>query len=275
MKKLISCFAGLCIFSISYCQNAVHFTMGILPNNQYDNTVTQKIKIELNLDSSKPELISKMEANGMKNPTIQEQETRMQALIKSGPLDSRTGEMPVITSILASDEKISKLLTPDSKFFGTARLNELPVYDSISGINLDVDQKVQMLKLITSMSQINLPNKRLKPGESDTLHTPISMPLAGVDMKMDYITIYHLKSVRGTMALFDVNVNFNLNMEVKDLPVDGNGIGDGVMEYDLKNQYPTMYRLGYLIKMRIAKEGLILHMNMNTDLTSTCKIQAQ
>lgn len=274
MKIIIACFSGLCFFTTAYCQKAVHFTMGILPNINYDNTIIQKIKIELNLDSSNAEMISKMEANGMKNPTIQEQETRMESLIKSGSLNSQTGKMPVVTSILVSDEKISKLLTPDTKFIGTARLNELPVYDSITGINLDASQKVQMLKLISSMSQINLPDKSLKPGESDTLHTPMSIPIAGVDMKMDYVTIYHLKSVRGNMALFDVTVKFNLNMELKDLPVDGFGSGDGLMEYDLKNQYPTLYKLSYLIKMRIAKQGLIMHMNMNSDLTSTCKIQA-
>jgi len=195
-------------------------------------------------------------------------------LTKSGPLDIQSGKMPVTTSILTSDEKISKLLTPETRFIGTAKLNELPVYDSITGINLDVNQKVEMLKLISSMSQINLPNKFLKPGESDTLHTPIVIPVAGVNMKMDYVTIFFLKSVKGKVALFDVRVNFNLNMEVKDLPIEGFGSGDGIMEYDLKNQYPTNYKLSYLIKMRIAKEGLILHMNMKTDLNNTCKIQA-
>jgi|GEM_PF-6368375 hypothetical protein len=274
MKRLIACFSGLFIFSAAYCQDAIHFTVGLLPNINYDNTVVQSIKIELNLDSSSAEIISKMEANGMKNPTVQEQETRLEALTKSGPLDIQSGKMPVTTSILTSDEKISKLLTPETRFIGTAKLNELPVYDSITGINLDVNQKVEMLKLISSMSQINLPNKFLKPGESDTLHTPIVIPVAGVNMKMDYVTIFFLKSVKGKVALFDVRVNFNLNMEVKDLPIEGFGSGDGIMEYDLKNQYPTNYKLSYLIKMRIAKEGLILHMNMKTDLNNTCKIQA-
>jgi hypothetical protein len=274
MKKLIACISGLYIFSAGYCQEAIRFTMGILPNIHYDNIVTQSIKIELNLDSSSAEIISKMEANGMKNPTVQEQETRMEAMVKSGAINKQSGKMPVTTSIISSDEKISKLLTPETRFIGTARLNELPVYDSITGINLDVDQKVEMLKLISSMTQFTLPNKHLKPGESDTLHTPIVIPVAGVNLKMDYVTIYLLKSVKGKMALFDVHVNFNLNMEVKDLPVEGFGSGDGLMEYDLKNQYPTNYKLTYLIKMRIAKEGLILHMNMKSDLTSTCKIQA-
>jgi hypothetical protein len=248
--------------------------MGLLPNINYDNTVIQSIKIELNMDSSSAEIISKMEANGMKNPTVQEQETRLEALSISGPLDIQSGKMPVTTSLITSDEKISKLLTTETKFIGTAKLNELPVYDSITGINLDVTQKVEMLKLISSMSQIILPNKHLKPGESDTLHTPIIIPVAGVNLKMDYVTIFFLKSVKGKIALFDVRVNFNLNMEVRDLPIEGFGSGDGLMEYDLKNQYPTNYKLSYLIKMRIAKEGLILHMNMKTDLNSTCKIQA-
>lgn len=273
MKKLLASVTGLFIFSVSFSQKSVGFTMGLLPNNIYDNTVAQKIKIELNLDSSKAELIAKMEANGMKNPTIQEQATSIETQTTCGPLDKSSGKMAVTTSILSSDEKISKLLTPETRFIGTAKLNELPVYDSISGISLDVDQKVQMLKLLSSMSQINLPHRNMKPGDSDTLHTPMSIPMAGVEMKMDYVTIFRLKSVKGNTAFFDLNVHFNLGMEVRDLPVDGYGSGTGIMEYDLKNQYPTSYSLGYLIKMRIAKEGLILHMNMNTDLTSTCKIK--
>ena len=274
MKRLIASLPGLFIISAAWCQDAIHFTMGILPNINYDNTVIQSIKIELNFDSSSAEIISKMEANGMKNPTVQEQETRLEAFTKSGPLDNQSGKMPVTTSILTSDEKISKLLTPETRFIGTAKLNELPVYDSISGINLDINQKVEMLKLISSMSQISLPNKQLKPGESDTLHTPIVIPVAGVNLKMDYVTIYFLKSVKGKIALFDVRVNFNLNMEVRDLPIEGFGSGNGLMEYDLKNQYPSNYKLSYLIRMRIAKEGLILHMNMKTDFSSNCKIQA-
>jgi hypothetical protein len=273
MKKLLASLAGLLIFSFSFGQKSVGFTMGLLPNSIYENTVAQKIKIELNLDSSKAELIAKMEANGMKNPTIQEQATSIETQTTCGPFDKSSGKMPVITSILSSDEKISKLFTPETRFIGTARLNELPVYDSISGIFLEADQKAQMLKLLSSMSQINLPHRNMKPGDSDTLHSPMSIPLAGVDMKMDYVTVFHLKSVKGSTAFFDLNVSFNLGMEVRDLPVDGYGSGTGTMEYDLKNQYPTSYGLGYLIKMRIAKEGLILHMIMDADLTSTCKIK--
>ena len=51
------------------------------------STVIQKIRIELNLDSSTAEMISKMEANGIKNPTVQEQETGMEALTKSGQFE--------------------------------------------------------------------------------------------------------------------------------------------------------------------------------------------
>jgi hypothetical protein len=131
-----------------------------------------------------------------------------------------------------------------------------------------------MLKAMSSLSQINLPNKSLAPGESDTLHTPISIPVGGVTLKMDYITIYHLKSIHGKTASFDVDANFVLNMEVKDLPVGGYGSGTGSMDYDLEKHYPVIYNLKYKIIMRIAREGLILHMNMFSDLNSISKVQA-
>ena len=273
MKKIITFVFGLLLFSLVRAQEAIHFTMGLLPGNSYDQSVSQKIKVELNLDSSSAEMLAKMEEGGMKNPTTQEQETNMETLIRSGAMNKQTGKMPVVMSIIKADEKLSKTLNADTKFIGSARMNELPVYDSISGIMLDDNQKQIMLKTMSSLSQINLPNKSLKPGQSDTVHTPISIPVAGVTMKMDYVTVYLLKSIQGKTAFFDVSASFILNMEVKDLPIGGNGSGNGSMEYDLDKHYPSLYKLKYQIFMRIAKEGLIMHMNMISDLTSISKIQ--
>jgi len=274
MKNFITGFSCLFIFSFGFSQSAIHFTMGLLPNNRYDQTVTQKIRIEMNLDSSTADMIAKMEANGLKNPTVQEQETNMEAITISGNLNKQSGKIPVTMTIVKSDENLSRILTPETKFLGTARLNEMPVYDSISGIALQDNQKQQMLKAMSSLSQINLPNKSLSPGESDTLHTPISIPVGGVTLTMDYITIYHLKSIRGKTASFDVDANFVLNMEVKDLPVSGYGSGAGSMDYDLEKHYPSVYNLKYKIIMRIARDGLILHMNMLSDLKSISNVQS-
>jgi hypothetical protein len=274
MKNIVTGIAFLFISCTSFSQDAIHFTMGLLPNYSYDQSVNQKIRIELNLDSSTADMIAKMEANGLKNPTVQEQETNMEAITKSGKLNKQTGKMPVIMTIIKSDEKLAKILTPETKFLGTASLNEMPVYDSISGITMEEAQKQKMLKVMTSLSQINLPNKSLVPGQSDTLHTPISIPIGGMTLKMDYITIYHLKSIREKTAFFDVDANFVLNMEVKDLPIGGYGSGTGSMEYDLEKHYPAVYKLKYKIIMRIAKEGLVLHMNMISDVNSVSKVQA-
>jgi hypothetical protein len=274
MKNLVTGFGCLFMFSFGFSQGAIHFTMGLLPNNSYDQSVTQKIRIELNLDSSTSDMIAQMEANGVKNPTVQEQETSMEAITISGSLNKQTGKIPVTMSIIKSDENLARVLTPETKFLGTTRLNEMPVYDSISGITLQENQKQQILKAMSSLSQINLPNKSLLPGQSDTLHTPISIPVGGVTLKMDYITIYHLKSIREKTALFDVDANFVLNMGVNDLPVTGYGSGTGSMEYDLEKHYPVIYKLKYKIIMRIAREGLILHMNMFSDLNSMSKVQA-
>jgi len=274
MKNFVTGFGCLFILSFGFSQDAIHFTMGLLPNNRYDQSVTQKIRIELNLDSSTAVMIAKMEANGVKNPTVQEQETSMVATTISGSLNKQTGKIPVTMTIIKSDENLARVLTPETKFHGTSRLNEMPAYDSISGITLQENQKQQMLKAMSSLSQINLPNRSLAPGQSDTLHTPINIPVGGVTLKMDYITIYHLKSIREKTALFDVEANFVLNMEVKDLPIAGYGSGAGSMEYDLEKHYPAVYKLKYKIIMRIAREGLVLHMNMISDLNSISKVQA-
>ncbi|HET7000361.1 MAG TPA: hypothetical protein VFI33_03600 [Puia sp.] len=274
MKNFLAGLGCLFIFSFGFGQGAVHFTMGLLPNNSYDQSVNQKIRIELNLDSSTADMIEKMEANGVKNPTVQEQEINMEAVTVSGSLNKQTGRIPVTMSIIKSDGNLASMLTPETKFLGSTRLNEMPVYDSISGITLQENQKQQILKAMSSLSQINLPNKSLVPGQSDTLHTPISIPVGSIVMKMDYITIYHLKSIREKTALFDVDANFVLNMEVKDLPMSGYGSGSGSMEYDMEKHYPVVYKLKYKIIMRIAREGLILHMNMFSDLSSLSTVHS-
>jgi hypothetical protein len=182
--------------------------------------------------------------------------------------------MPVTMSFLSADEKLSKIFTPSTLIYGTASLNELPVYDSISGISMDEKQKSQMLKILSVMSQMRLPNRNLAVGQSDTINTPVNIPIAGLTMKMDYITTYLLKSIQGNTALFDIKSMFKLNMEMKDVPVDGSGSGEGTMEYNLKDRYPTQYDFNYNLNMRVAKEGLIMHVKMNENLINTCKIQA-
>jgi hypothetical protein len=210
----------------------------------------------------------------MKNPTIQEQEIKLEGLLKSGSIDPNTRKMPVIMSFISGDERMSKILSPNLKIIGTAIPNELPVYDSVSGGNFDEKQKAQMLKIMSSISQFKLPNKDLKAGQSDTLNTPISIPIAGMTMKMDYITIYHLISIQGKTALFDISAVFKLSVDMKDLPFNGSGSGGGTMEYDLENRYPTKYNLNYNLKMRLSKDGLIMHMAMKDNLINFCKIQS-
>jgi hypothetical protein len=59
---------------------------------------------------------------------------------------------------------------------------------------------------------------------------------------------------------------------MKDMPFDGSGSGDGTMEYDLGNRYPTKYNLNYNLKMRLEKDGLIMHMKMSDNFVNICKI---
>jgi hypothetical protein len=273
LKKIIAAFAGILIFSNSFCQESIRFTMGLSPNHSYDQSIDQKIKIEINLDSSSAEMISQMESSGMKNPTNQEQETKLEALIRSGSINSRTGKMPVTSSYMSSDEKISKILTPGTKIFGTAGPNELPVYDSISGASMDETHKSQMLKMMSAVSQFNLPNRNLMVGQSDTLNNVLNFPVAGLILKIDCISIYYLKSIQGNTAQFDIKKVFKLNAEMKDVPVEGSGSGDGTMEYDLKERYPTMFNFNYKMKVRIRKEELIMHMNIDNNINLRCKIQ--
>jgi hypothetical protein len=274
MRKCIAVVLGLFIFFPDFGQSAIKFSMGIKPNFSYDQTITQKTNIEINLDSSTAEVLAAMDSGGMKNPSIQESEYLMEVMLQSGSQDAKTGKIPVTMSFLKSGEKMANILTPGMKFFGWASPDGLPVYDSISGVTLDEKQKQQILKMSAVVSQITLPGKRLKVGESDTLNNPMVIPLGGMNMAMDYVTIYHLQSIQGHTAMFDVHAQFKLNMEVKDIPVEGSGAGEGSMEYDLQNRYPSLFRLRYQIYLRIAKEGMIMHLKMNDDYENACKIQA-
>lgn len=273
MRILIAVVFGISTLSSGFSQEAIKFSMGIKPNFSYDQTITQNTKIEINLDSSTADVLAAMDSGGMRNPTIQEEQSLMEILVKSGSLVRKTGKIPVTMSFLKSGKKMANILTPDMKFFGKASPDGLPVYDSISGITLDDRQKLQILKMSSVVSQITLPNRQLKVGDSDTINNPIVIPIGGMNMTMDYITVYHLKSVQGKTAFFDVKAQFNLNMELKNIPVEGSGSGSGTMEYDLQNRYPAKYYLQYQIKIRFAKDGMIMHMNLTDIFENACIIQ--
>ncbi len=274
MKKMISVFAGIFFLVPAFSQTSVKFSMGLKPATMYSQLIIQKIKMKISLDSSSADVIARMDSNGMKNPTIQEQNTEIAGTMQTGALNSRTSKMPVTMTLHSSDPKLAQVFTPSTHFFGTAQLNKLPVYDSISGVGMNKQQKEQMLKTMSVLTQIQLPVKSMKVGDYDTLHSPVSIPVAGVSMKMDYVTIFHLKSIEGNTAFFDTQAEFRLDMEVKDLPITGSGSGAGIMEYDLINHYPTKNTLSYILHMGISKDELVMHIDMDASMENTCKIQS-
>ena len=272
MKKLTVVFALLLIFSTLFSQEAIKFTMGLLPKKSYDQTLVQKTKIEFSLDSATNKNYQS-HSNVSKPPLMGEQGVRITSIIHTGVINKQTGKMPVTMTIIDVDSNAIKFLNPGTLFIGNAGLNEIPVYDSVSGINLDANHKLLMLKVLSNLSKISLPSASLKPGQYDTVNTSLNNPMGGTE-KMDFITTYHLKSIQGSTAFFDIKVDIHLNIVKKDKSIPGVGTGEGLMEYDLQNHYPSLYNLSYQIKVTQTKDGRNTDMKMTTNMLNTCKVHA-
>jgi hypothetical protein len=271
MKKMIAGLSGLFIFSMAFCQEIVRFSMGFMPNKSYDQILVQKTKIEFSMDTNSNN--ASMHSNVSKFPATKELEMRLEFITKTGAMNNPTGKMPVTMTIADGDSNTLRLLKPGTKFIGRAALNELPVYDSISDISMDQKQKMLMMKVFSNFTKISMLPGNLKPGQSDTVRTTLDNPIGGGG-QMDFISIFYLKSIQGSTAYFDIKVDIHFNIDMKNKPIPGNGSGSGLMEYDIKNHYPSKYNQNYQMNMNFTSNGHSAGMKMSIDMKTTCKVQS-
>lgn len=263
--------------SLHYGQSGqiLDFKIAYAPKMTYHQIVEQSSETELHYIAS-PEILEKLKNKGVKNPTLGKTLTIMESVFKTGNA-AKDGFFPVSIEFIKSTNSENKTIIPDGTFmYGKASASTMPVLDSIVSKDLDASFKATLLQTMQSMfSQIALPEKKLKVGESFVQETPLSIPVAGISFDMKISTTYKLVSMTNQMANFDIVQKYTLNViitEGQQYNITADGGGTGKLNYDIPNHFATSFKLDIGLNFDIKQEMFSLKLKSNSGFNQNVKI---
>ncbi len=259
----------ICLLTLSlfcaiavYAQKNILLHMAYLPDHVYDQSVTQKFHMVLTYNGS-DSFLHTLKEKGISNPETSDRETVMNALIHTGKYNNKN-VMPVQLEFTRAEDKAGNMIIPKgTTMTGTIAKNSMPVYDSVISSEMDTATKAAFLKAFKNiLSQIFLPDKRMRIGDTLTVATPLSFPVGPVVFKMIFTTTYKLLNTDGMTAHFSIDLKYTMASEYKGSNTSGGGQGKGIMVIDLKNGYPLKLTSDYTMDLTSAKNDGSIHLLM-------------
>ena len=261
MKNLLLiCFCMLS--AMAYTQRIMLHTT-FMPLRVYHQNVTQKFHMVISYSGS-DSLMKALKEKGVENPMMQDRGTAINSVITTGAYNNKS-VMPIELTFLKAEDKDGKIIIPkNTKMLGLAKENAMPVYDSVVSDEMDSAAKAQFLQSFRNiLSQIFLPDKRMAVGDTFTMTSPLNFPAGLVNIKMIFSTTYKLISVKNNAGHFTIAIKYTLNMGTEQVTATGGGSGSGIMDVDLKNQYPLKYTSNYTMSISAQKNGAGIHVTLN------------
>ena len=256
--------------AIAHAQSIMLHTT-FMPMRVYDQNVTQKFHMIMSYNGS-DSLMKALKEKGVENPMMQDRGTAIHSIVTTGSFNNKK-VMPIELSFISAEDKDGKIIIPkNTKMIGTAKENVMPVYDSVVSDEMDSTTKAQFLQSFRNiLSQIFLPDKRMALGDTFMMTSPLNFPAGLVNIKMIFSTTYKLISVKNNIAHFTIAINYTLNMGMEEVTATGGGSGSGIMDIDLKNQYPLKYTSDYTMNISAQKNGagILVALNGSSDSENT------
>ena len=109
-------------------------------------------------------------------------------------------------------------------------------------------------------------------GESFSIETPLSIPIADVTIKMTIKTSYKLLSITKGIADFDVSSVYIMKTTITKHPIKATGSGKGKLLYDVSNNYNLKYQTDTKMEMNIKLDNFNLDIKSTSGFTQTSKI---
>lgn len=275
MKKIV--LAILIFFpALNYAQSdkVLDFKIGYAPKMSYHQIVEQSSETELHYLAS-PEILENLKNKGVQNPTLGKTLTIMESVFTTGTT-AKDGFFPVTIKFLKSTNSENKTVIPDGTLiYGKASAATMPQLDSIVSKDLDAAFKNTLLQTMQNMfSQIALPEKKLKIGESFVQETPLSIPIAGASVDMNISTTYKLINMTNQTANFDIVQKYTMNLLITEgqYNVTADGGGTGKLIYDIPNHFATSFKLDIGLNFDLKQDLFSLKVKSNSGFNQTVKI---
>lgn len=251
-------------------QQAVTFKVSYKPNTVYNQTMSQTAKNEVSYKASE-EILEMLTAQGITNPTITENKTTTSYITTTGKLNNN--QIPVSVKVSLNDGTDKKMIPDNTTIYGMIKQDGLPVFDSIHSPDMDANIKEIFLKSIqTTMSQIVVPERKVKVGETFTIDQPMSMPVGPAVMNINNTATYKLLKVEGRKAHFDVSNAYVINSEVSGQQIKGTGFGTGNLVYDLDHNFIVKQNMTMNMLMGFDTNGITLNIKFDSVMATDCTI---
>lgn len=275
MKKiLLTLLLALPFLNYAQSDKVLDFKIAYAPEMSYHQIVEQSSETELHYIAS-PEILERLKNQGVANPTLGKTLTLMESVFKTGK-PAKDGYFPVTIKFLKSTNSDNKTIIPDGTLiYGKASDSTMPTLDSIVSKDLDAEFKSTLLQTMQSMfSQIALPEKKLKIGESFIQETPLSIPIAGTAIDMKITTTYKLISMTNQIANFDIAQQYTMNLLISEgqYNVTADGAGNGKLIYDIPNHFSTSFKLDIGLNFDLKQDKFSLKVKSNSGFNQTVKV---
>lgn len=257
---------------IGYSQDSVTLKTQYNPETKYIQTLNQNNYTIMKYTGS-DEFIQKLNAKGIQNPTIAASNSTTELIMQIGKLSEKS-DYPITIEFQKTTSSDGKKIIPDGTIiYGRGSNGTMPKLDSIVSKDLKENFKSTLLKSMQStFDQLVLPEKTVKVGESFSIDTPFSLPLADVTLEMNITTNYKLESIKSDIAYFKVSQTYTVKSKITKYTINATGNGEGELEYDITNKYNHKYQLSTQIKMNVQLDKFSIDTTTDNSIIQTTKI---
>jgi hypothetical protein len=222
--------------------------------------------IEMNIENLSKEDSDKLIKKGITMPMIATTSTLSDLSIITGKVNDNN-LFPIIFKYNNVTNKVTlsgkEVPTEPSPLIGHAMYGKITQtgdmhLDSISGVLRDTSLRAELVNVFNNLtSELKLPEKKVKVGDTLFLEIPYSMPIGGVNTKFIIKAIYGLVSIKKGLANFDIDQSMQFNMNKADTTASyiGNGRGSGKMVYSIKEGFFKSIDRDILIDYQIKYKG--------------------
>ena len=253
-------------------KDEVVFKVQIKPETRYKQVIEEISESSVKYTGSEV-FLHKLNSRGVQNPTIRNNETKMETLVRTGKLTD-TNEFPIELELVRSKNSDGQSEIPEgSVFYGRGYLSESPSLDSMEPNEFDAAYKRTLIQtMLSTLTHFSFPEKTLKIGDSFSTVSLQSVPVGDVNIDMVITTRYKLRSIKNGIAGFDVTQSSRLKSGMMEYRVNASGSGKGKLVYDISNNFYLKYQLETEMAMTIKLDNFDLNLNSKSGYIHTTVI---
>lgn len=258
--------------TVAQSKNEFLFKIQYSPETKYDQIIDQTSHLEMRY-SGDPEFTQILKDKGMQNPTITDNHSVIESVFKTGKLTPKM-DFPLTIEFLKTTNSDNKIAIPNgTTIYGKGTLGNMPTLDSIVSNGLNEEFKKSVLQTMqATFAQINIPERKVKLGEVFALDTPLSIPMAGMQLDMTITTTYKLLSLQNNVADFDISQVYTMKSNTAKFPINATGTGKGKLRYDVIRNFNLKYQMDMEMSANVKIEKMELDITSKTGFIQTAKI---